>query len=47
VLVRHYFGEVPADEREFWLAYGEALWLEERSSKRLALAMAKLFGGRG
>ncbi|MBD3285807.1 hypothetical protein GF359_05035 [candidate division WOR-3 bacterium] len=44
--MRHYFGKVPEDEAEFWLRYGEALWLEERSSKRLAAAFARLFGGR-
>jgi len=44
-LVRHYFGSVPADEQEFWIAYGEALWLEERQAKCLAAAIAKLFGG--
>jgi len=44
-LVRHYFGSVPENEREFWQRYGEALWLEERSSRRLAAAIAKLLGG--
>jgi len=44
-MIRHYFGKVPENEREFWLKYGEALWLEERSSRRLAAAIAKLFGG--
>jgi hypothetical protein len=44
-MIRHYFGSVPENEREFWLRYGEALWLEERSSRRLASAIAKLFGG--
>jgi hypothetical protein len=46
VLVRHYFGKVPAGEREFWISYGEALWLEEREAKRLAAAICKLFGGK-
>lgn len=44
-MIKHYFGSVPEDERKFWLAYGEALWLEEREAKRLAYAIAKLFGG--
>jgi len=44
-LVRHYFGSVPENEREFWQRYGEALWLEERQAKRLAHTIAKLFGG--
>ncbi len=44
-MVRHYFGNSPEDEREFWLRYGEALWLEEREAKRLAHAIAKLLGG--
>jgi hypothetical protein len=44
-MIKHYFGSVPENEREFWLRYGEALWLEEREAKRLALAFAKLFGG--
>ncbi len=43
--MRYYFGSVPADEQEFWIAYGEALWLEEREAKRLAHTIAKLFGG--
>lgn len=44
-MIRHYFGSVPEDEREFWLKYGEALWLEEREAKRLAHTIAKLLGG--
>ncbi len=44
-MVKRYFGSVPSDEREFWLSYGEALWLEEREARRLAHAIAKLFGG--
>jgi len=44
-MIRHYFGSVPESEREFWQRYGEALWLEERQAKRLASAIAKLFGG--
>gem|GEM_PF-3152847 len=44
--MRYYFGRVPADERDFWLTYGEALWLEEREVRRLTVAIARLFGGK-
>ena len=45
VLVSHYFGDIPKGEKEFWLRYGEALWLEEREAKRFALTVSRLLGG--